>query len=195
MHHKKTSWRTKVSPQIRVCWLLPYVNVFKLFLCPLHAVDHWELSNPPYKSVLSNIVFARHMSYGYLNSIKRKWNIKFSSSVTLDPRKALSGHIWTVQTWKISIISESSFGQYCSILTPLRGAWLERASWGFPGETPSRRKMQKEEEGKWGLATAHMLTMFLTLKFSKGARSGSMPLSSWRTICWMMRSRSCHCWK
>lgn len=35
--------------------------------------------------------------------------------------------------------------------------------------------------------------MFLTLKFSRGAVSGSSPLSSWRTICCRIRSSSCQC--
>lgn len=37
--------------------------------------------------------------------------------------------------------------------------------------------------------------IFLTLKFSNGAISGSSPRSSWRTICWSILSNSCHCWK
>lgn len=38
-----------------------------------------------------------------------------------------------------------------------------------------------------------MRMMFLTLKLSRGERSGSSPLSSCRTICWMIRSKSCQC--
>ena len=38
-----------------------------------------------------------------------------------------------------------------------------------------------------------MRMMFLTLKLSRGATSGSSPLSSCRTICWMILSKSCQC--
>lgn len=42
-------------------------------------------------------------------------------------------------------------------------------------------------------ASTHMRMMFFTLKLSRGATSGSSPLSSCRTICWRILSRSCQC--
>lgn len=43
------------------------------------------------------------------------------------------------------------------------------------------------------VALTYMRIMFLTLKLSRGATSGSSPLSSCRTICWRILSKSCQC--
>lgn len=135
----------------------------------------------PYKLVLFDMIVPSHIIW--LSEFK--WNKILNSTPQLHyPHVKCSA----------ARFEQGRYGTFLSYQRILYWACSLRCIWRHLVYKRERGE-RKEEEDRWELATAHMLTMFLTLKFSKGARSGSTPLSSWRTICWRIRSRSCHCWK